>query len=443
MRLSPTGALLRALGAWTAATLVVVLVPPLWPIAAATLGALILLVGLDARLVSRSSPLVLSRHLPERAFVGQEAWLELRLRHARPTALRAEVSEELPSDVAPVEPRFPEVTIPPGETCVLRYAVRPARRGDRGLGAAVAFERAPLGLLRRRVMAPAGEPLRVYPDTTRYTRQALDPRRILTELGVKPAPRRGEGTEFDSLREYVPGDDPRRLDWAASARRGRPVVRLYRHEHNHAVLIAVDASRLMGALSEGRSKLDHAIDAALALACTSLAVGDRVGLAVFDERVRSFLPPRARRERIGTFADVLRPLEVRRVEADYGALVRELALRQRQRSLVVVLSDFVEAEAARVVDPLAVLARRHRVLLAALRDPVFGLLDGGVHTLGSGVERRALLYRRLVLDDLLHERETALAALRRRGVETLDLPPLSVTAQVLNRYLAFRYGAER
>jgi uncharacterized protein (DUF58 family) len=441
--LSPSASLLQALGAWTVGTLAVVLLPALWPIAAAVLGALAVLTGLDAWRVLRSPALVLQREVPERAFVGQETWLALRLHHAGPRPLRAEVFEELPRDVTPAEPRFPAVTIAPGEPCVLRYAVRPTRRGDRVLGRAVAFERAPLGLLRRRVIAPASEPLRVYPDTSRYTRQALDPRRVLAELGVKPARRRGDGMEFDSLREYVSGDDPRRLDWAASARRGRPVVRVHRHEHNHAVLIALDASRLMGARAQGRSKLDHAIDAALALAYASLAAGDRVGLAVFDERVRSFLAPRAQRSRIGTFADVLRPVEARRVEADYRALVRELALRQRQRSLVVVLSDFVEAEASRVVDPLAVLARRHRVLLAALRDPVFGLLDRGLHTLDSRPERHGLLYRRLVLDDLLHEREAALATLRRRGIETLDLPPQSITAPVLNRYLAYRYGAER
>jgi uncharacterized protein (DUF58 family) len=103
-----------------------------------------------------------------------------------------------------------------------------------------------------------------------------------------------------------------------------------------------------------------------------------------------------------------------------------------------VLTDFVEAESARLAEPFAVLGRRHRVLLVAVRDPIFARLDPG-----AGVEAPSALYSRLVLDDLLHERESALAVLRRRGVESIDLPPEAISAAVLNRYLAIRGGAER
>jgi uncharacterized protein (DUF58 family) len=119
--------------------------------------------------------------------------------------------------------------------------------------------------------------------------------------------------------------------------------------------------------------------------------------------------------------------------------VREISVSQRQRALIVVLTDFVEAEAARLAAPLAVLGRRHRVLLVAIRDPIFALLDPAP----EGAGRRSLLHRRIVLDDLLHERETTLASLRQCGVETLDLAPDAITAPVLNRYLAIRHGPER
>ncbi len=432
MTIWPAPALLRALALWAAATAGIALAPALWPAALAALGAIAIAAAVDAHRLRRRPPLAIERRVPERAFVGVAAELALDLASHAPETVRADVLEELPRDVIAADPRFDGVGVAPGGTLRLRYAVRPTRRGDRTLGRAVAFEQSPLGLLRRRVFAPASTPLRVYPDTSRYLRHALDPKRIVAELGAKPARRRGEGTEFESLRDYVVGDDPRRLDWAASARRGRPVVRLHRHERNHTVLLAVDASRLMGARAAAGTKLDAAIDAALALAYAALARGDRAGLVVFDARVRGFLAPRAHRAGLGAFADVLRPVEVQAAEADYAALAREIAVRQRQRALVVVLTDFVEAESARLVDPLAVLARRHRVLLVALRDPIFAELDAPGHA-GS-----APIHRRLVLDDLLHERETALAALRRRGVDTLDLPPAAVTAPVLNRFLAIR-----
>jgi uncharacterized protein (DUF58 family) len=150
------------------------------------------------------------------------------------------------------------------------------------------------------------------------------------------------------------------------------------------------------------------------------------------------LAPRARREAFGAFVDALRPVQPRLVEADHGAFVRALAQLQRQRALVVVLSDFVEAESARLAEPFAVLGRRHRVLLVAVRDPIFGRLEPS-----APAAAQAGLYARLVLDDLLHERESALATLRRRGVESLDLPPEAISSAVLNRYLAIRWGAER
>jgi uncharacterized protein (DUF58 family) len=137
---------------------------------------------------------------------------------------------------------------------------------------------------------------------------------------------------------------------------------------------------------------------------------------------------------------MVRPVQPRLVEADFQALARTLSLRQRQRSLLVILTDFVEADATPFSAPLAVLAKRHRVLLIAIRDRVFHELDAGE----SGEAEAPLgLYRRIVLDDLLREREVALGRLRRRGLQTLDLPPEEITAAALNRYLAIRYGAER
>jgi uncharacterized protein (DUF58 family) len=305
-------------------------------------------------------------------------------------------------------------------------------------GPLVVLERAPLGLLRRRTVQDAGAVLAVYPDATRYLRpEALDPTRVLALLGVRPTRRRGDGLEFESLRDYVPGDDPRRVDWAASARRGRLVSRRYQHERHRTVVIAVDASRLMGARIGDRTKLDFAVDAALALAYAGLVAGDRMAMTVFDRRVRGWVPPQQHRARLGAFIELLRTAEPTLTEASHAALVRELSRRQRQRCLVVVLTDFVEVAAEALLEPLAVLGRRHRVLLVALRDPVFA----GLRAPAPADDVPLGPYRRLALDHLLREREAAMATARRRGLQTLDLAPDEVTAAVLNRYLALRAQA--
>jgi uncharacterized protein (DUF58 family) len=436
--ITPDLRLLRLLALWIVAALVTLLWSGIWPVLAG--GAVLLgaLVVLDFAAWRGEAPLALRRQIPERAHVGCEARLQIVLENASRRSVHAHLFEAAPPDLRASQLEFADTVVPAQGRTVVDCTILPSTRGDRFLGQAVALQRSPLGLFRRRIIGGAGDRLRVYPDTTRFLRpEALDPKRVLAVLGVRPSRRRGEGMEFESLREYVPGDDSRRLDWAASARRGRPVVRLYQHERNHTVVIALDASRRMATRIDARTKLDHAVDASLALAYAALLSRDRVAMTVFDGEVRGDLAPRAHRREFGQFVELLRPVQPRLMEADFHALVRSLTLRQRQRALVVVITDFVEADAATLIRPLAALGRRHRVLLVAVRDPLFAELDG------TGTGGYAGAYRRIVLDDLLREREGALMGLRRLGVQTLDLPPTQLTAPVLNRYLELRYGPER
>ena len=433
----PDRRLVIAVGAWCAGALLAVPLPILWPFVVAGAVALGALVVADGLLLRRLPAPRLTREVPARAFVHRDAVIALRVQVPARTSLTCALTDDPPDDVA-APPFFPELSVADG-SAQCTYTIRPRQRGDRSFGEIVALVRSPLGLLRRRHRGGAGDVLRVYPDTTRLLHPAaLDPKRVFAALGVKPAPRRGDGMEFDSLRDYLPGDDPRRVDWRATARRGRIVVRQFQHERNHTVLIAVDASRLMAGDVDGRSKLDYAVDAGLALAYAALQAGDRVGLIAFDRDVRGFCAPRAQRRQLGVLIDVLRPLQPRLVEPDYRVVVRTLAARHRQRALLVVLTDVVEAGAAIFTEPLAVLGRRHRVLLVAVRDRLFASLDavGGAGDMVS-------VSRRLVLSDLVRERETALATLRRGGVQSVDLPPEAITAAVLDRYLALRYGPER
>jgi uncharacterized protein (DUF58 family) len=438
VRTTPDRRLLALSALWVLAALAAVVWPWLGPALAGASLLFAAVVGIDLWAWRGEPELQLGRRIPERAHVGRACEIRLVLENRAGRAVEADVYEALPEDLAPVHQVFAAVRVPAGGGAEVPVELQPTRRGDRELGVLVAQVRSPLGLFRRRVAADEPVLLRVYPDTSALLRpEALDPRQMLQALGVRPARRRGEGMEFESLRDYVPGDDPRRLDWAASARRARPVVRLHQHERHHTVVIALDASRLMAGRIGSRTKLDHAVDATLALAYAALLSGDRVALTVFDHEVRGFLAPRAHRRELGPLIEFVRTAEPRLVEADYAALVRTLGARQRQRALVVVFSDFVESDSASPIDILRVLSRHHRVLLVAVRDPLYAELDAGSARTGM---QEAL--RRVVLDDLLAERETALLSLRRNGLHTLDLAPDQLTAPVLNRYLALRYGQE-
>ncbi len=443
MRITPTPRLLGGVALWTLAALLALPFPALGPalLGAAAVG--IALVALDGVRLRREPAIEVERTLPPRLYVGRPAALEIEIRNPSARVRTLTLHEAVPEDLGPAQGVFPRVRVPAGGRVRLRLGLRPQRRGDRPLGSPLALASSPFGLLQRSHWGAETDVAAVYPDTTPLLRpEALRPRQALAELGVRPVRRRGEGMEFESLRDYVAGDDPRRVDWAASARRGRAVVRRYQHERNHTLVIALDASRLMAGRIGMRTKLDHAVEASLALASAALQAGDRVALAAFDRELRGFLAPRSDRRELGHVVDFVRPLEPRLVEADYPALVRGLTLRQRQRALVVVLTDFVEVDPTAFTGALGVLGRRHEVLLVAIRDPIYAELDPAAG-IGPQADAMAHAYRRIVLDDLLHEREIALARLRRQGLHTLDLPPAEMTAPVLNRYLALRYGAER
>ena len=446
MRISPEARLQGLLLGWAGLGVVCVAVPSLlWllPLAlAAILGATLA----DLLLLGRAPALDVERQLPGRLSVGREAELGLNVANPGGRAVSAEVFDEIPRDLEALDfegsdPHYARVAIPARGSAQLRYRVIPHSRGDRELGAAVALARSPLGLLRRASIAGRGQTLSVYPDTNRFLRpEALDPRKVVAALGVKPARRRGEGTEFESLRDYVVGDDPRNIDWPATARRARLVTRHCQQERNHTLLVAVDSSRLMGARFEagGRTKLDCAIDGALALVYTALVSGDRAGLVVFDREPHTALAPRARCAELGLFVEHLRDVQSRLVEADYRALTRHLLTERQKRSLVVILTDLGEADPSVLITPLTVLARHHRVLLVALRDHAFDLLDARVETGSPEPAGERALYRRIVLDDLLREREATLTRLRRAGLRTLDLVAEDVTSSVLNRYISLR-----
>ncbi len=448
MTVFPSLRLLYGSAVLVAAALVVVVVPATWVLLLLAWLGFAGLCSVDLWLALSEGALQVRRRLPERAFLTRVTTIEVVVSNPTDRRIRAELLDEVPHDLLVTDPQR-VVAVEAGASTIVRYHVRPTARGDRALGTLWVWVESPLHLWRRRLSVAPGEVLRVYPDTASYLRGAsLEPHKIFQSLGAKPAPQRGDGFEFESLRDYVPGDDPRRVDWAASARRGRPITKLFQHERNHVVLIAVDSSRLMAGRVGDHTKLDYAIDAALALAHASLVSADRVGMAVFDDQMRGLLAPPAQRGSFGRFVDLLRPLQPRLVEANYRGLVQNLTAHQRQRALVIILTDFVEAASSALAGPLAALARRHRVLLVAIRDRLYDEVDSGARRAQGEVGRLPVdsdvggVYRRIVLNDLLNDREVALASLRQAGVQTLDLVPEAVRAEVLNRYLAIRFGPE-
>jgi len=321
-----------------------------------------------------------------------------------------------------------EMVIPAGSPVETSYRIEGRERGHTFLGDVHLRVLGPLGLLWRRHREADRVPVSVQPglrELHRHRTLALHHRR---ELGSHRLRELGEGREFARLREYVRGDDPRRIDWKATARHGEIIVREYEAERSQSLVLALDAGRLMGERFGDRERLDHALAAALVLADAAAVHGDSVGVLLFADTIQAFLPPG--RHPLSRIADVLASVQSRRVEPDYPGAFRYLGRQLRRRSLVVLFSDVVDARASRaLLAHLSASARHHLPLLVALRN--VELEAAAV----APVSREEDVYHRAAAQELLQEREVALAAVRRQGVLVADVRPGAAVTETMARYV--------
>src|SRR5690606_14812147 len=247
----------------------------------------------------------------------------------------------------------------------------PVRRGDHRAAGVTVRCVGPLGLAARQATHEVPWTVRVLPPF--HSRRHLPGKLArLRELdGRHSALVRGQGSEFDSLREYVPGDDVRSIDWRATARRDSVVVRTWRPERDRRILIVLDTGRTSAGRVGDTPRLDHAMDAALLLAALAAKAGDRVDLLAFDRRVRTQVRSTGRGSAVPAIVQAMAPLEAELVETDQAGLVASILSGQgRARRLVVLLTDLnASAMEEGLLPVLPALTSRHLVMVAAVGDP--------------------------------------------------------------------------
>ena len=324
-----------------------------------------------------------------------------------------------------------EVDVPAGGEAEGRVRLRPRRRGSPTVDAVWLRWTGPLGLVERRLSREVGAKVLVTPDVRPVRAAAL---RFFTArefaAGTKNERYVGDGSEFESLRDWVTGLDPRAISWRATAKHLKLVCQEFRAERDHQVVIAFDTGLRMREPLAGMPRLDHAIHAGLLLAYVALKTGDRVGAFAFDEGVRAWLEPEGG---VGAFPRVqkaLTALEYSSSETNFTLGLADLATRLRRRSLVVVPTEFGDSvTAGLMVDAIGRLVARHVVVFVALRDPLVE------EATGEEPKTTRALYRAVVASDFAREREGVLKRLRRMGVRVIDALPAEVSASLVNRYL--------
>ena len=402
---------------WGAALLLVALVPlaaaAAYPglllpgVAVFALAALAVLV--DSRRAPGRDRLTVTREHDEILSVGRanQVTVDIGVRPRLRRPLPAEVRDEYPPRLA-AEGAAGRLELPG----TLRYTVTPAGRGEERFGATVIRCPGPWRLGLRQSSVGQGGTVRIDADLAAIrVYEALARRGQLAELGVRTQRRPGEGTEFERIREAVPDDPQRRINWKATARTGRLMATELIPERAQPVIVCLDHGRLMGVGAGALTKLDHAINAALLLIHVALATGDRVGLFAFADQVTVTLPARPGRLQMRRFLDAVRPLRAGEVEADYDEALAQLSRWQRRRALVVIFTDVLDPDQGQaLVRQCARLRRQHLPLVITVRDPA--LED----TARARPVDAPSAYARAVASGLVADREQTLELPRGCGV---------------------------
>ncbi len=371
------------------------------------------------------------RRAPPRVALGESALVELSLAGGvRGMAVR--MTDDLSPGLERTQGDVVAATLH-GAPARVAYEVRAVGRGTAHLGPLHLRARGPLGLVWWQARLPRTDAIRVVPGVLELRRLRLHGiRDRLRRAGLRRTRQRGEGRTFESLRDYVPGDDPRTLDWKATARHGELLVRQYEAERSQNVVLAIDAGRLMSEAIGGATRLDHALSAALLLADVAAAHGDRVGMFAFADTVQRFLPPS--RVSLAGLANALAGVAARPVESSYPLAFAFLARHLRRRSLLVVFTEIVDANASdALVDQLARAARHHLCIAVALRNPG---LDERANAPATSEEET---WVRIAAEEMLQGRALAVARMRRAGALVIDVGPEAAVAELVDRYLEVKY----
>jgi uncharacterized protein (DUF58 family) len=348
---------------------------------------------------------------------------------AAPASLK--IQDNYPSQFKASETTL-ETTIPPHGHQEITYTVYPHSRGAYDWGDLQVRQLGKWKLGWYDWKIPASQKVLVYPDLIGL--RSLSIRLTLQNTGSMRQKRTGMGTEFAELREYAIGDDPRLIDWKATARRNRPLIRELELEREQTLIILLDRGRLMTAQVEGLPRFDWGLNSTLSLALAGLTRGDRVGIGVFDREVAAWIPPERGQNQLSKIVEHLTPIQPVILEPDYVGAVTNLVDRQTRRALVVVITDIIDATAsAELLAAMARLTPRYLPFCVALRDP---LVDRVAHDTSQLTVESA--YHRAVALDILSQRQVALAQLKAKGVLVLDAPANRVSEELVDGYLRLK-----
>ena len=392
--------------------------------------------------------LAVHREMNSKFSLGVENVVTLKVINRSRYPLKVRLKDDFPDEFL-----FDEIvhdcSVSPMDETDIAYRLMPLRRGIYQFVDIHLRCQGILGLVVRQRRVPAATEIKVYPNLQAIRQyELLVKRGMLHQIGLKNSRRFGEGTEMERLREYFPDDDFRRMDWNATARQRKPIVREFETERSQDVVIMLDTGRLMASpilleasrlpATEATSqkamlKLDYAINTTLMTAYVSTLKGDKVGLIAFADTVHQYLAPKPGKKQFLTMLETIYALPVHAVEPDFEAAFKYLAAKQRKRALIILFTDILDNDSAEgIAAYVSQLSKHHLVVCVTLTDAGIVELAEQKSTDSKSV------YQKAIAERLLQEKRATLEILRRRGVITIDVPAHQLTMAVVNKYLELK-----
>ena len=397
-------------------------------------GVILAAIALDLVLAAGIRHLTLSRSGDTAILLGQQGTATLTIGNPGRRQLRGVVRDAWQPSLQATGPL--RVVVPAGGQVVVNTTLAPTRRGDKAAGRVTVRSLGPLGLAARQASRAVPWTVRVLPPF--LSRKHLPEKlAVLRQLGGQHRSLiRGQGTEFDSLREYVIGDDVRSIDWRSSARRAEVLVRTWRPERDRRIIIVLDTGRTSAGRVAGAPRLDTYLDSALLLAAIAARAGDRVDLIAVDRQVRARVIGASRTQALARMTDAMAVLEPELSESDGGLIASTLLAVARQRCLVVILTDLNStALELGLLPAIPLLAARYRLLVTAVADP-------RVAELATARGDAASVYQAAAAERARAERAGLAARLSQAGVGVVDAPPDRLPAALADAYLGLKSAGQ-
>lgn len=394
------------------------------------LGLLALAI-IDARRTQLPENVRVIREFNGRFAVGAETEVHIKVFNEQPESISLVVKDEYPPQMKLSGLREAYMNVEGQTSAALVYGLTPPKRGRFQFGQIAVRYLSRLNLVWCETRLGEATPVKVYPNMRRAREaelKALGARSLVASH--RKTSWRGEGREFESLRDYVRGDELRHISWSATARRGKLTTRQYQIERDQTILIAIDGGRLMTARIENETKLDSAVHAALALMSAAARAGDNAGLLVFGRKIKSFLPPGRGHDHMDAALEALYSVEPEMIEPSYSHAFEYIAANSKRRSLVILITDLVDEEGSKeLLTSLRLLRPRHLPLVVTIADRDLRSV------VSKPPENARELFTQSVAEEIITLRETALRLVEAQGGLALDVTAAALAPAVLEKYL--------